>query len=376
MGRTALHLTQADRQRAARERVVKYNKSARGKASRSAQRQQRHARKLLGSVLGKVSPLPALLRQHAGFELPVDDTGFLDGYSADYDILNGRFRAWACFPIFPPPPSDVGINPDSAEYHEETRLIEAVLHGDYRKREQVHELELTQQVADMDPKLRLQWLREEYHGALQSWRYSLSSLGKHESEREHTILLLHLGWQARRALRLYHGITLGEEYVTCFVQWLPPPPLQACREGFGRREQRQRFWLDAQPLLATAKRTRRSCERKLGSGWHDSGRRPPRKNPTRKHGVRGESALGRIECGVVRHGGEIAARKREARACSFIQRYGEDAWSARESQRRLRKKQIEDDDALRTWQEAWTSQQQVNQRRRDAAQSLLCVSRS
>ncbi|KAJ7066045.1 hypothetical protein C8F01DRAFT_1079735 [Mycena amicta] len=199
MGRTALHLTQADRKRAARERVVKYNKSARGKASRSAQRQQRHARKLQGSVLGK---------------LPVDDTGFLDGYSADYDILNGRFRAWARFPVFPPPPSDVGINPDSAEYHDETRLIEAVLHGDYRKREQVHELELTQQVADMDPKLR----------------------------------------------------------VTSFVQWLlpPPPPPQACREGFGRREQRERFWLDAQPLLATAKRTRRSCERKLGSGWHGS----------------------------------------------------------------------------------------------------------
>ncbi|KAJ7058647.1 hypothetical protein C8F01DRAFT_1085758 [Mycena amicta] len=73
------------------------------------QRQQRHRHKLAGGVLGQVSPLPALLVEHASFELPVDKPGFLDGYSADYNFQDPRFASWSRFPIFPPLPPTTRI---------------------------------------------------------------------------------------------------------------------------------------------------------------------------------------------------------------------------------------------------------------------------
>ncbi|KAJ7061116.1 hypothetical protein C8F01DRAFT_1083334 [Mycena amicta] len=358
MGRTALHLTQADQKRAARERVVKYNNSERGHAARSAQRRQRHARKVTGSVLGNVSLVPALLRQHASFELPVDDPGFLDGYSPDYNSLDGRFSPWARFPVFPPPPPDVDIHPDSAEYHEETRLIEAVLHGDYRKQEQVYELELGRE-ADMAPKLRLQWLREEYEGALQSWRFWLSSLGKHKSERENTIFMLHLGWKARRALRLYHGIAQREEYTPLPGKVQTP---RAATTILARRAASARYRERNKEQLRVKARER------MASG------KPPRANPLpRKHVVRRESGLAPTEYGM----GVRSLHANGMLAPAAL--YNDTGWTCGwlgKNERRVREEQIEGDEALRLWHEAWAEQQQVKQRRREAAQALLCVSRS
>ncbi|KAJ7049306.1 hypothetical protein C8F01DRAFT_1093493 [Mycena amicta] len=77
-----------------------------------------------------------------------------------------------------------------------------------------------------------------------------------------------------------------------------------------------------------------------------------------------------------RHSEAIAERKREARARSFIERYGADAWVAREAQRHQRSAAIAEDETLRAWDEIWVEEQQNKRRRREAAQSLLSVSRS
>ncbi|KAJ7052985.1 hypothetical protein C8F01DRAFT_1090068 [Mycena amicta] len=77
-----------------------------------------------------------------------------------------------------------------------------------------------------------------------------------------------------------------------------------------------------------------------------------------------------------RHAAEIAERKREARARAFIQRHGTDAWVSREAQRHVRRAEIEADEGLRVWDQVWVQQQESSQQRREAAQSLLRVSRS
>ncbi|KAJ7048006.1 hypothetical protein C8F01DRAFT_1269833 [Mycena amicta] len=212
MGRTAHHLTRADQKEAARGRVVKYNLSERGKCIRAAQRQQRHRRKLAGGVLGQVSPLPALLVEHASFELPVDEPGFLVGYSADYNSRDPRFASWSRFPIFPPPPPDNHHPLDSTEHRQETRFLEAVFHGDHRRIEQEGEWEMRQLVEDMDASAALQRWQEDYEYALQSWRFWLPSLAKYPSaSREESLLMLHVRWKARGAFRLYYGIAQTEE---------------------------------------------------------------------------------------------------------------------------------------------------------------------
>ncbi|KAJ7074446.1 hypothetical protein C8F01DRAFT_1242686 [Mycena amicta] len=212
MGRTAHHLTKADQKEAARGRVVKYNHSERGKSIRAAQRQQRHRRKQAGGVLGKVSPLPALLVEHASFELPVDEPGFLDGYSPDFDLQDARFASWWRFPIFPPPSRDNHHPPDSTAYRQETCFLEAVFHGNHRRLEQEGEWEQREIMADMHPSASKQRWQEEYGYALQSWRFWLPSLAKYKSsEREETLFLLHIHWKARRAFRLYYGIAQSED---------------------------------------------------------------------------------------------------------------------------------------------------------------------
>ncbi|KAJ7061124.1 hypothetical protein C8F01DRAFT_1083341 [Mycena amicta] len=354
MGRTALHLTQADQKRAARERVVKYNNSERGHAARSAQRRQRHARKVTGSVLGNVSLVPALLRQHASFELPVDDPGFLDGYSPDYNSLDGRFSPWARFPVFPPPPPDVDIHPDSAEYHEETRLIEAVLHGDYRKQEQVYELELGQE-ADMAPKLRLQWLREEYEGALQSWRFLAVVVGQ---------------TQVRAGKHHFHATSWleGEEG--------PAPLPWHCSAGRISVTSAHGFDQHTSARQGSDPASSHNDSRSAGSLCS---------LPREEQGAAASQSPGADGKTAANHRGQTLCRGNTssgARAVSRLQntlyttiRAGRVVGSAKTSAG-FGKEQIEGDEALRLWHEAWAEQQQVKQRRREAAQALLCVSRS
>ncbi|KAJ7061956.1 hypothetical protein C8F01DRAFT_1251786 [Mycena amicta] len=344
-----------------------------GKATRAAQRQQRHSRKPTRSPLGDVSSLPPLIRQHASFELPVDDPGFLDGYSADFCILHSRFKQWGRFPIHPAPPPDDRYLPDSAEYRNETRLIEAVLHGENRKQEQAYECELRERVADMDSKIRPQWLREEYEGALQSWRFCLAMWGKYdESGREHRIFMLYLRWKARRTVRLYHGIfQQAHSSLTAMSTKADSVPLpgkvktpRAASTILARRAASARYREKNKEKLQAQARERMARRRQQTADDDESSEQSKRQARERSRAYR------------IRHAEEIAERKRAARARAYVQRYGMDRWAAREAQRHLRNAAIADDEALCKWDEAWAEQQKSSHLCREAAQSLLRVSRS
>src|ERR1700761_2361942 len=126
--------------------------SYRGQAVHQAVHRLCHARKTVRAfrhIPGVPLPrLPALLREHANFQLPVDEPGFLDGYASDFDIRASPFAVWANVPIdvhkramldqwtrLPTnaPPPDNGDDPSRTAY------IVSLLHGVYTKEEQASE---------------------------------------------------------------------------------------------------------------------------------------------------------------------------------------------------------------------------------------------
>lgn len=185
----------------------------------------RHARKTavcaIGHIPGVPLPrLPALLREHANFQLPVDEPGFLNGYAGDFDIRASPFAVWANVPIdvhkranldqwtrLPTnaPPPDKGDDPSRTAY------IVSLLHGVYAKEEQASEKESREARSTEPSAVYLNWLGGAYLIHLGRWRYILRFLDAYqESPRAQAVIMMQIRWCARRAYRAYYGLVDGQ----------------------------------------------------------------------------------------------------------------------------------------------------------------------
>ncbi|KAF7302881.1 hypothetical protein MKEN_01250400 [Mycena kentingensis (nom. inval.)] len=186
MARPTKHLTKAAQLEAKQLRTAKYNHSPRGIAVRAASRNARHRRKTAKGSLQTQKPIPALLCTQAHFDLPTSTTGFLDGYSEDFQLIKTPFIKWGRFPL--------ASQPTDPQCDADAGTVEAVLHGYFKQLEERDERLLRTMKGAKHTNSR----SSLYEAALFRWKELLKHIGRY-SNIEAAVFTLQLRWEARRA---------------------------------------------------------------------------------------------------------------------------------------------------------------------------------
>ncbi|KAJ7050382.1 hypothetical protein C8F01DRAFT_1377651 [Mycena amicta] len=187
------YLTQADREEAKRQRQRKYARSPRGLLVSAANDAHRHTRKLPKPLGNTVQSPPALLLEHAVFEIPYDKPGFLLYFDDSFNIYSGPrdVTAWMLFPLQPvSETAEDSLDRHTVNYQLETWWLQ----------------ELGQLEISLGLEVVAQQRREEYATALRHWRWQLQYLDQYDAAvrpREAAVFKLHWRWMARRAYRSY-----------------------------------------------------------------------------------------------------------------------------------------------------------------------------
>ncbi|KAJ7049138.1 hypothetical protein C8F01DRAFT_1353647 [Mycena amicta] len=207
------YLTQADREEAKRQRQRKYARSPRGLLVSAANDAHRHTRKLPKPLGNTVQPPPALLLEHAVFEIPYDEPGFLLYFDDSFDIYSGPsdVMAWMSFPLRPvSETAEDSLDRHTVNYQLETWRLQVAIHALSLRAERTHERDLREELGRLEISLGLEVVAqrrcEEYAAALRHWRWQLQYLDQYDAAvrpREAAVFKLHWRWMARRAYRSY-----------------------------------------------------------------------------------------------------------------------------------------------------------------------------
>ncbi|KAJ7764551.1 hypothetical protein DFH07DRAFT_770410 [Mycena maculata] len=210
MGRSAKHLSLAEKASANRESTSKYSRSPQGQTTRAASRRPAHRRKCPlpppRTLSNLPTPTPRML-ELSNQALPFGSPLFKQALRSADALDESDLPRWKEAPPFVE--DDDAMDPYSAGYLAFTKSLAEVLHGVRLRDQNARDIELRMGVSTKGLALVMHGLQEEVAKMWVRWEraeelLSESKYHPYHQSREHTMLLHHVQWLARTICHLYY----------------------------------------------------------------------------------------------------------------------------------------------------------------------------